>query len=69
MISRRIAAGVLGEDSLEGLLTLGWYLVRHHREHCDRGVVVDTPQDIDNLEAWFEEAVQREGVGPALCDV
>ncbi|CAM9598877.1 unnamed protein product, partial [Laminaria digitata] len=50
---------------LEGLLTLGSYLVRHHRDHCKHGVLVDTPEDIDNLESWFTAAARQEGVDVA----
>lgn len=63
VISKRMMADSLGNDSIEGLLTLGWYLVQHHRDHCKHGVLVDTPEDIDRLGEWFEEAVQREGMG------
>lgn len=52
----------IGDDSLEGLLTLGSYLVRHHRDHCKHGVLVDTPEDIDNLESWFKASALQKGM-------
>lgn len=61
MIFKRITTDSIGDDSLEGLLTLGSYLVRHHRDHCKHGVLVDTPEDIDNLESWFTAAARQEG--------
>eukprot|EP00903_Cladosiphon_okamuranus_P016556 g15273.t1 len=63
VISKRISgSGDIGNDSLEGLLTLGSYLVRHHRDVCKHGVMVDSPEDIERLEAWFDEAIEREAI-------
>lgn len=60
----------LGEDSLDGVLTLGWYLLMHHRDHCNHGVLVDTQDDVDNLESWFKDTIEREGTRPSiLCFV
>lgn len=67
VISKRVSAGIVGEDSLEGLLTLGAYLVRHHREHCKHGVLVDSPDDIDRLELWFQQTTLEKGVLCFLC--
>ena len=64
MISKRVSApgsDSLGNDSLEGLLTIGWYLLQHHRGHCNNGVMVDSARDIDRLETWFEQTIAREG--------
>lgn len=41
---------------------MGWYLVRHHRDHCNHGVMVDTPEDIDRLELGFKEEIARQGM-------
>lgn len=66
MIFKRISGSDnIGSDSLEGLLTLGSYLVRHHRDVCHHGVMVDSPEDIERLESWFHETIQRQGdLGP-----
>lgn len=62
VISKRISgSGDIGNDSLDGLLTLGAYLVRHHCDVCKHGVMVDSPEDIQRLEAWFDEAIERQG--------
>lgn len=61
MISKRIDSDSLGDDSLHGLLTLGSFLVRHHRQHCNHGVLVDTAEDIDALERWFSDVSDNQG--------
>lgn len=61
VISERIMADSLGEDSLDGVLTLGWYLLLHHRDQCNHGVLVDTQHDVVNLESWFKDTIEREG--------
>eukprot|EP00752_Nemacystus_decipiens_P003054 g2831.t1 len=63
VISERISGSLdFGNDSLEGLLTLGSYLVRHHRDVCLHGVMVDSPEDIERLGTWFDEAIERQGI-------
>lgn len=61
VISKRIQSDALGEDSLDGLLTLGQYLLGHHEEHCKHGVLVDTVEDLHNLRIWFQGAVDELG--------
>lgn len=63
VIYQRVSSASLGEDSLDGTLTLGSYLIQHHRLHCKHGVMVDTPEDIDRLEAWYKDTIESQGTG------
>lgn len=35
--------------------------MRHHRDVCHHGVMVDSPEDIEGLESWFGEIIERQG--------
>lgn len=61
VISKRIQSDALGDDSLDGLLTLGQYLLGHHQEHCKHGVLVDTAEDLNSLRIWFQGTVDDLG--------
>lgn len=61
MISKRVDAAILGNESLDAVLTLGYFFMRHHANHCNRGVLVDTTEDIRELQSWFDNAADREG--------
>lgn len=62
VIAKRINASSLGDDDLDGLLTLGSSLMQHHRDHCKHGVMVDFPEHIEYLESWFEAAIDERGI-------
>lgn len=61
VISKRVDAKRLGDDSLDATLTLGSFLMRHHAHHCTHRVLVDTAEDIRELELWFDSAADRAG--------